>query len=65
MKRFVREYIEFSGVEKGQYDNILNELKNLKDNLENELPFPTLSDLYMDTEHLVGYMEAYINRYYI
>ena len=65
MKRTIKEYVDFSGAEKGKFDSTLNSLKNFRDELEKELPFPTLSDIYMDTEHLIMYMEAYVKRYYI
>ena len=64
MKREIMEQIEFTGEEKDAFDFIRNMLANLCDDIKKEDAFPTLSDLYIDTEHLLGYMNAYIQRYY-
>ena len=64
MERIVREYVEFSGIEKGNLDNVIWMLTEFLKNLKKELAHPTLSDLYIDTEALLTYLNAYVTRYY-
>lgn len=64
MKREIMEQVEFTGEEKGKFDYVRHMLANLCDDIKKEVGFPTTSDLYIDTEHLLGYMNAYLQRYY-
>lgn len=64
MERLIKEYLDLTGEEKGKYDYVRGMLSNLVDELKKEVAYPSLSDLLIDTEHLLAYMDAYIRRYY-
>ncbi len=64
MERYIKEYVDFTGEEKGKFDSTLNTLCNFRDELNKEIAFPTLSDLLLDTEHLIAVMESYLKKYY-
>ena len=64
MERLIKEYLDWTGEEKGKYDYVRGMLSNLVDELKKEVAYPSLSDLLIDTEHLLSYMDAYIRRYY-
>ena len=64
MERFVKEFIDFTGEEKGKLDYTLYTLQNFRDELVKEIAFPTLSDLYLDTDHLINCIECYLRKYY-
>lgn len=64
MERLIKEYLDLTGEEKGKYDYVRGMLSNLVDELKKEVAYPSLSDLLIDTEHLLLHMDAYIRRYY-
>lgn len=64
MERLIKEYLDLTGEEKGKYDYVRGMLSNLVDELKKEVAYPSLSDLLIDTEHLLSHMDAYIRRYY-
>ena len=64
MERLIKEYLDLTGEEKGKYDYVRGMLSNLTDELKKEVAYPSLSDLLIDTEHLLEHMNVYIRRYY-
>ena len=64
MERLIKEYLDLTGEEKGKYDYVRGMLSNLVDELKKEVAYPSLSDLLIDTEHLLKEMDFYIRRYY-
>ena len=64
MERYIKEFVDFTGEEEGKFDATINTLCNFRDELKKEFAFPTLSDLCMDTEHLIEVMESYLRKYY-
>ena len=63
MERLIKEYLDLTGEEKGKYDYVRGMLSNLVDELKKEVAYPSLSDLLIDTEHLLKEMDFYIRRY--
>jgi hypothetical protein len=64
MERLTKEYLDLTGEEKGKYDYVRGMLFNLAEEIKKEVAYPSCSDLLIDTEHLLAYMDAYIRRYY-
>lgn len=64
MERITKEYVDFSGEEKGRFDYVRGMLSNFLADLKKEVAYPSCSDLLIDTEHLLNYMDAYARRYY-
>ena len=64
MERLIKEYVDFSGEEKGKFDYVRGMLANFTEDLKKEVAYPSCSDLLIDTEHLLAHMDAYARRYY-
>ena len=54
MKRITKEYVDFSGEEKGRFDYVRGMLSNFLADLKKEVAYPSCSDLLIDTEHLLS-----------
>lgn len=64
MERVIKEGIDFTGEEKGKFDYVRGMLYNFLVDLKKEVAYPSCSDLLIDTEHLLNYMDAYACKYY-
>lgn len=64
MERVIKEGIDFTGEEKGKFDYVRGMLYNFLVDLKKEVAYPSCSDLLIDTEHLLNYMDAYVCKYY-
>ncbi len=64
MERYIKEFIDFTGEEKGKLDSTINTFKNLRDELEKETMGARPCDLYWDTDHLIQHLESYLRKYY-
>lgn len=64
MERFIKEYVGFSGEERDKFDYVRGMLASFVNDLKKEVAYPSCSDLLIDTEHLLAYMDVYARRYY-
>lgn len=64
MERLIKEYVDFSGEEKGKFDYVRSMLFNFAEDLKKEVAYPSCSNLLIDTENLFACMDAYVRRYY-
>lgn len=64
MERIIKEGINFTGEEKGKFDYVRGMLSNFANEIRKEVAYPSCSDLLIDTERLLKYMDEYVNTYY-
>lgn len=63
MIRVITEAIEFSDSDIELIINFRNLLEDFMDFVKKEDAFPTLSDTYLDTEHLLKTLNDYLDKY--